>query len=202
MTVPVTQAGHDGPRCGARKRQGDGTCTQTAGWGTDHVGFGACKLHGGSTGTQVVAAERQRIEVQARRLLADLGDAEPVTDPLGELQRLAGEILGLKNIAGRLVDGLDSLRYTAANGTEQLRAEVGVYERAVDRTERVLTSMVRLGTEERQTRLAEAQAAVVVAVLSGALDDAGVTGEVAQRVREALAVRLRAVTAGERGPAR
>ena len=34
--------------CGAKKRKG-GTCTQKAGWGTDHVGYGRCKNHGGST---------------------------------------------------------------------------------------------------------------------------------------------------------
>ena len=48
--------------CGARKKQGPGTCTRPAGWGTDHPGFGQCKLHGGSTqsGTKA-AAERQAI---------------------------------------------------------------------------------------------------------------------------------------------
>ena len=42
---------HDGyPRCGAKTRAGT-PCQQKAGWGTDHVGIGRCKLHGGkSTG--------------------------------------------------------------------------------------------------------------------------------------------------------
>jgi hypothetical protein len=33
--------------CGAKTRAG-GRCKQTAGWGTDHVGEGRCKLHGGA----------------------------------------------------------------------------------------------------------------------------------------------------------
>lgn len=37
------------PRCGAKKKQGPGNCAQKAGWGTDHVGQGKCKLHGGAT---------------------------------------------------------------------------------------------------------------------------------------------------------
>lgn len=37
------------PICGAKKRQGDGVCQKWAGWGTDHVGEGRCKLHGGSS---------------------------------------------------------------------------------------------------------------------------------------------------------
>ena len=35
------------PICGAIKRQRGDPCTQKAGWGTDHVGEGRCKLHGG-----------------------------------------------------------------------------------------------------------------------------------------------------------
>lgn len=36
--------------CGRKKRDGSGDmCALPAGWGTDHVGDGACKLHGGST---------------------------------------------------------------------------------------------------------------------------------------------------------
>lgn len=35
-------------RCGRKKRDGSGDpCSLPAGWGTDHVGDGACKLHGG-----------------------------------------------------------------------------------------------------------------------------------------------------------
>jgi len=35
--------------CGATKRDGsDDECQLPAGWGTDHVGEGACKLHGGA----------------------------------------------------------------------------------------------------------------------------------------------------------
>ena len=37
--------------CGATKRDGSGdACEQPAGWGTDHVGEGRCKLHGGCAG--------------------------------------------------------------------------------------------------------------------------------------------------------
>ena len=39
---------HDARYCGAKTRQGD-FCRQVAGWGTDHVGYGRCKLHGGAS---------------------------------------------------------------------------------------------------------------------------------------------------------
>src|SRR5688500_3420092 len=41
------------PICGAlrsgKSYAGPGICCQPAGWGTDHKGFGQCKLHTGST---------------------------------------------------------------------------------------------------------------------------------------------------------
>ena len=43
---------HDGTTCGARKRQPRcpcERCARPAGWGTQHLGFGRCKLHGGAT---------------------------------------------------------------------------------------------------------------------------------------------------------
>src|SRR5690242_13968896 len=52
MTAPGSPEPHDSTTCGARKRQprypGD-RCARPAGWGTEHYGFGRCKLHGGAT---------------------------------------------------------------------------------------------------------------------------------------------------------
>jgi len=58
-----------GELCGAKKRQGTGNCARPAGWGTGHVGFGSCKLHGGSTVNGGKAAEKQ--EAAWRQRLAD-----------------------------------------------------------------------------------------------------------------------------------
>jgi hypothetical protein len=35
--------------CGRNRKHGRGPCTRPAGWGTDHPGEGACKLHGGNS---------------------------------------------------------------------------------------------------------------------------------------------------------
>ena len=49
--IIMTKQSHDStPRCGAKTRSG-WSCKYPAGWGTDHLGSGRCKLHGGkSTG--------------------------------------------------------------------------------------------------------------------------------------------------------
>jgi hypothetical protein len=47
--------------CGQKKRDGSGTtCRRPAGWGTTHVGFGSCKLHGGAAPGPTKHAEKQR----------------------------------------------------------------------------------------------------------------------------------------------
>ena len=52
MTVRFRREPLDRPLCGARKRQprypGE-TCARPSGWGTEHPGYGRCKLHGGAT---------------------------------------------------------------------------------------------------------------------------------------------------------
>lgn len=52
MTGRIFAGPHDRRLCGARKRQprhlGE-RCARPAGWGTTHLGFGRCKLHGGAT---------------------------------------------------------------------------------------------------------------------------------------------------------
>jgi hypothetical protein len=55
MTDQPDPTGH-GRFCGARKRQGEGTCTRPAGWGTSHPGYGTCKLHLGSSPSGEAAA--------------------------------------------------------------------------------------------------------------------------------------------------
>ena len=45
MTKRVLTESHD--KCGSPTRAGT-PCQRPAGWGTDHVGYGRCKLHGGN----------------------------------------------------------------------------------------------------------------------------------------------------------
>lgn len=197
MTFGESGARHDLALCGARKRQGVGHCGRPAGWGTGHPGTGHCKLHGGSTKNQTVAAERGRVEREARQLLAELGEAVPVTDPAGELQRVAGEVVAMKDAAARIVQGLSSMRYVGATGAEQLRAEVAVYERALDRAAKVLADMVKLGLEARQVRLVEAQGALVAQAIRAILVDLNLTPEQQARVPEVVPRHLRALAVSD-----
>lgn len=192
MTLTPDGDRHDPQLCGARKRQGEGTCAQAAGWGTSHPGTGPCKLHGGSTGSQSARASRIRAEGDARAVLARLG-AEPIEDPLAALLKLAGQVVSWQEATASLVNGLEELRYEDSKGGEQLRSEVQLYERAMDRAASVLSAIARLNIEERLARVSEQQAAAVVAAIEAALAAAGVEGDRVIEARRAVARHLRSV---------
>jgi len=88
-------------RCNARKTDGSGHCQHAAGWGTDHVGQGRCKLHGGNTETQEksIIAELEdaaghastALELQLKHLRRQVERGEDIDS--GELDRLARTVL-------------------------------------------------------------------------------------------------------------
>lgn len=59
-TEHQAESEQEGPRlCGAHRAKRGGTCEKHAGWGTDHVGVGRCRFHGGRTPSHNAAAARQ-----------------------------------------------------------------------------------------------------------------------------------------------
>lgn len=135
-------------------------------------GATVCVAHGGKA-PQVKAKAKQRVaEQQARAELARLNLA-PVDDPLTALAGVTAEVLAWKDNLAAKVNELTSLRYKTEGG-EQLRAEVALWERALDRCERFLTAMARLNIDERLAAIAEAQAQAVMDAIRIGLEAAGV----------------------------
>lgn len=160
---------HKGPFCGAKLRRREGTCKRDAGAGTDHRGFGNCSWHGGTSPTGRMSA----LAEQAERLLYRQ-DAKPCANPLEALQRLAGRALALEETIGHLVNDLSAIRYEDAKGAEQLRSEVAVLERAMDRAGRILVDIAKLNIDERLAAITSRQADAVIAALEAGLAAAGV----------------------------
>lgn len=172
--------------CGAKKKQGEGTCTRPAGWGTDHPGFGTCKLHFGKTKAAGAAAVKQ----QAAEALAKL-NVEPVTDPLSKLAELAGQALAWRDTIAAKVNTLTSLRYEGGVGTEQLRSEVALFERALDRCNTILATMARLNIDERLARITEQQQEIVLSAIQAGFDAIELPLEQQQAARAAVVQKLR-----------
>jgi hypothetical protein len=216
--------GPDRPRCGADRgeKHGHAQCSQPAGWGTDHQGIGACKLHGGATGTHRSAAleERRRQAAAHWALPIEVGPGEAL---LQEVHRSAGMVAWLEvkveEVAGQdptdLIFGTtkETRRYIEGGDgdepgggktdmTEERSGTVHGWLKLLQAERRHLREVCRdalaAGIEERRVQIAEAQAAQIVAVLRAVFADPelGLTAEQSGRLGAVVPRHLRAVRAG------
>lgn len=190
---------HDASNSGTRRICGRMTRQKKPCTNSPVVGAEVCRMHGGAA-PQVKrkAAERvaqQEFDKEMSRALARL-DVAPVDNPLVVLAELAGQAVAFKNALAERVNHLnDNLRYTDARGSEQLRSEVALWERALDRCERFCTSMARLRIDDRLAKVEEAQIEMVLAALDAGL--VAVNVEPSRRV-EAKAAAARHLRSAEK----
>lgn len=149
-----------------------------------------CHAHGG-TAPQVVRKAAERLA--AHEALAELArrGVTPVENPLAALAELAGEIVEVKDIFRIRVSELrqETWRYSNDKGGEQLRAEIALYERALDRSARVLADIARLKIDERLAAITEQQGQTLATVITTVLDRLELREQAAQ-VRELVAAEL------------
>lgn len=152
-------------------------------------------MHGGAA-PQVARKAAERLS--AHEALAELArrGITPVDNPLSALAELAGEIVATKDIFRDRVAQLqeEAWRYSDDKGGEQLRAEIALYERALDRSARVLADIARLKIDERLAAITEQQGHTLATVITTVLDRLDL-GEQAGRVRELVAVELERLAA-------
>jgi hypothetical protein len=167
--------------CGAKSRSG-GACRRPAGWGTNHVGYGRCKLHGGNTRNHQQAARRQ----QAAEAVASLRlrrDVDPTTALLEEVHRAAGHVAWLGEMVGQLdeqhvVHGVvRTVQHPDGSRTVEARAGVNVWVRLYqgerDRLVRAAKVAIDAGVAEHEVRITEQQAAQLAQVITAILSDLG-----------------------------
>lgn len=135
-------------------------------------GATVCRMHGGSS-PAVKAAAARRLEVAAveadvRAVIASEG-LEGVTNPLEALAKLATESLAMKTALAARVNALQGITTTSYLGVEGLKAEVALYERALDRTAKFLDLLTKSGFEERRLRIDEQTAGMFVTVMRNVL---------------------------------
>lgn len=181
-------------KCSAKRTDGE-PCESFAVTGA-HV----CRSHGGSAGQVLRKAAQRRLEqkvvVMAEKYITS---SEPVKDPLTALLQVAGEIASMKDFVGGRVAELraEEWRYEGL-AAEQLRAEVSLYERALDRTAKVLVDISKLNLEERQVKIAEAQAALLAVCLKRILDQLELTPHQRVLVGTVVPTELRRIADQER----
>lgn len=169
-----------GAKCGAQKR-GKGKCTLPSGWGTNHYGIGKCKLHGGSTPTQVKAAASE----EYRTLLGNPIEINPLDALLWCIKIRAGEVKWLSDRMAEL-DEKSWVQDTIVGKQFHLFAKER--QAALADLARYSQMAVSLGIAERAVKLAETYGEMLAALIQGILADLELTAE--QRVKAPGIVRL------------
>jgi hypothetical protein len=171
--VPKTAGGR---KCPFIKKNGE-RCGQAAGLGTDHLGWGNCKFHGGSSPSHGIKARREMAEEAAATFGLSIR-VDPMRALVEELWRTAGHVAWLKEqIEG--LPGADDLLYLTEQGLKP-RAFLDVYHREREHLTKVARACLEVGIAERQVKLAEEQGALVAMAIRAILDDLQLSPEQAE----------------------
>jgi hypothetical protein len=153
-------------------------------------------MHGGAAPQARAAAElrlrTQAIAADAARTLAHEG-ITALEDPLDELGKLAAGSKALMEALGARVNALGDLEHFDAKNSPAIKAEVQMYERAMDRTHRLLDSLVKHGYAERQIAIQESEAMLVAGVLRRVIAALGLSAEQQKQAQVLLAAEFRAI---------
>lgn len=168
----------DPMKCAGTSKQTGQPCGHQAGWGTDHLGFGLCKFHGGNSPGGKKQAAGQRAEALTRTY-GDPVDVSPDQALLDEVRYAAGHVAWLRAQvqlleAGELVWGVTEeadKQATEFGGTDTTRrAAPNVWLDLYHRERRYLLDVskaaISAGIEERLVRVAEANGAEIVSIIN------------------------------------
>lgn len=154
------------------------------------TGGNCCRMHVGEKSAPVVA--EAKLNKQAARELARIG-TEPVSNAFEQLAVVAGEAVAWKNAMAEKVNDLLEMRYEDAKGAEQLRSEIVVWERALDRCVTTLAAMAKLNIDDRLAGIRQQTLDMLERALDAALESSGAGLEGKQRAREAFRRNIRVV---------
>lgn len=191
------------PICGATKKNGE-PCRRPAGWGTDHVGDGTCKLHGGSTPDAILKAAKAKATVMGIAI-----DVEPHEALLQCVRLTAGEVvycnqmiaeLAPEDAVGHPLEIVSREGYTSEEGHvsyEERREKVPMMNiwirtraQALERLAKFAKMALDAGVDERRVRLAEGFTSVLAPALRDFMDALELTEEQKKRAPKLLKAAL------------
>jgi len=126
-----------------------------------------CKVHGGATPQAALKAAQIRIERDVLAAVEKLG-IEPVANPLLALQTMAGRVTAWVDVCQQYLSVVSGMGYSTDAG-EQVRAEILVWERALDRAVHTLATLAKLNIDARLAAIEERQAEIVESAFAAAM---------------------------------
>lgn len=163
-----------------------------------------CASHGGKI-PAVLAKSRQRLEQQqtearavkaVERLTSERAPMS-IADVYRELLDLSGLAVAWKDVLRERVDELTDYSTTSLMGGEQIRSDVLLFERAMDRALKVLEAVARLDLDTRLNSITEQQVRDLTGVVRQAMFTAELTSEQTTRFDAAMADGFRRLIAEE-----
>jgi hypothetical protein len=139
-------------------------------------GATVCGSHGGRAPQVRAAAARRVAEAEARKAAANyVADAGQLEDPLGELLRVAGQMVAFKDHLAARVEELNAedWRYQSSQKLEQINGLVTLLQSAMRDVAKVIEAMARLDLESRRTRIAERDADMFYRAMENSIDRLG-----------------------------
>lgn len=155
--------------CGRNNRAGN-PCGRPAGWGTDHAGAGACKLHGGTTPSGRKHAAFLTARQQLERLTLEPLTPEQYIDPIGALLHAVTIAAMMEAACREQVMALESwtgdIYSLTKDGdrvptSEESRAVVRLHVQWHDQLVKAGKACAAAKIDERVTRLHEAQGSML-----------------------------------------
>ena len=164
--------------CGARKSDGL-KCRLYAGQGTNHVGVGRCKLHGGNTPGANEAAIIEQAKVEMVKLGAPV-NVKPIQALIGLLRMTAGHVAFLHTEVGAIEDVSEP----------ESRVLIELYDGERDRLAKVAQACVGAGIAERLVRVEETKITALGQAMKRAAEVAGLDEHQQRKLGAALRMEL------------
>lgn len=174
MNDPAPNQDHESERCGGKLRgERPGTCRRPAGAGTNHVGIGRCKLHGGATRNHNINAQKILVQRTANAYGIPR-HIDPADGLIEEYWRTAGIVAGLEAKVrsipeDELIWGVTETTTSEDGVTRKSKAVPNIWLKLFneerDRFAKLGVEIVRLGLEARRDEYVRAQVDTFAAIV-------------------------------------
>lgn len=150
--------------CGAKLKGKDGRCTKPAGWGTAHIGTGACRYHGGNVASHSKANAVPQLEM----LVGHRVNVDPLTALLLCVRIGAAEVM---YFSSRIAQLETSELIEEVFWGKQLNIWIRERQKAVERLAKHSKMALDAGVQERQVQVAEQMGQQLARLIDSILHD-------------------------------